>query len=251
MPTSNPLKSRLFEVKAGAPAYTIQAAEDEVSEITLYDEIGGWGISSKQFARDLAKVTAKTIRLRINSPGGSVFEGINIFNALRRHGARIEVHVDSLAASIASIIAMAGDEIHMAENAYMMIHNPWALAIGDAEEMLKMAEILEKLQTTSAEIYAKRSGKSVEEAAAWMNDETWFTAEEAKDAGLADVIEETVPGPAAKFDLSQFTKAPDMAEEAPEVAPEQTEEPKKEAKAAPCVSEAARKRMSLSLKERE
>lgn len=248
MPTSNPLKSRLFEVKAGAPAYLINAAADEVAEITLYDEIGGWGISSDQFARDLSKVTAKTIRLRINSPGGSVFEGINIFNALRRHGARIEVHVDSLAASIASIIAMAGDEIHMAENAYMMVHNPWALAIGDAEEMLKMAEVLEKLQNTSAEIYAKRSGKTVEEAAAWMSEETWFTAEEAKSAGLADVIEETVPGPAAKFDLSQFAKAPAMAEPEQNDAEGQPEVPQDVAET---VQNTAKLRMELALKERE
>lgn len=248
MPRLNRLKNRLFEVKAGAPSYGIKAAAEDVAEVTLYDEIGGWGVSSDQFARDLSKVTAKTIRVRINSPGGSVFEGMNIFNALRRHGARIETHVDAIAASIASIIAMAGDEIHMAENAYLMIHNPWGVAIGDAEEMLKMAEVLEKLQNTSAEIYAKRSGKTAEEAAAWMADETWFTAEEAKAAGLADVIHETVPGPAARFDLSEFAKAPDM----PEPEPEQAEEKQEEAQAAAAaVSDVDRQRMALDLKERE
>lgn len=247
MPHLNRIKNRLFAVKAGNPAYGIKAADDDVAEVTLYDEIGGWGVSSDQFARDLSNVTAKTIRVRINSPGGSVFEGMNIFNALRRHGARIETHVDSLAASIASIIAMAGDEIHVAENAYLMIHNPWSVAIGDAEEMLKMAEVLEKLQGTMAGIYAKRSGKTEEEAAAWMADETWFTAEEAKDAGLVDVIEETVPGPSAKFDLSDFAKAPeiDPQEDAHEQVKDETE----------IESEAgldvAMLRRELALKERE
>lgn len=212
MKTRTPqLKARLFDVKAGAPAYEIKAAGDDVAEVLLYDEIGGWGIYSDDFARDLAKVTAKTIRLRIHSPGGSVFEGVNMFNALRRHGARIEVHVDALAASIASIIAMAGDEIHMAENAYLMIHNPWSIAVGDSAEMLKNAEILEKLQGTMADIYSKRAGKSPAEAQEWMTAETWFTAAEAKEAGLIDAVEDTVPGPAARFDLSHFAKAPAKA----------------------------------------
>lgn len=119
--------------------------------------------------------------------------------------------MDALAASIASIIAMAGDEIHMAENAYLMIHNPWSLAVGDSAEMLKTAELLEKLQGTMADIYAKRAGKSPAEAQEWMTAETWFTAAEAKEAGLIDAVEDTVPGPAARFDLSHFSKAPAQA----------------------------------------
>lgn len=232
------LKARLFDVQAGATAYEIKAAADDVAEVLLYDEIGGWGIYSDQFARDLAKVTAKTIRLRIHSPGGSVFEGINIFNALRRHGAKIEVHIDALAASIASIIAMAGDEIHMAENAYLMIHNPWSIAIGDADEMVKTAELLEKLQSTMAGIYAKRSGKTADEAQEWMNEETWFTAADAQAAGLIDAVEETVPEPAAKFDLSHFAKAPHAAEVSGN-APQATQ------------AEIVRRKLAMAQKERE
>ncbi len=237
-------KARLFEVQAGATAYEIKAAADDVAEVLLYDEIGGWGISSDQFARDLAKVTAKTIRLRIHSPGGSVFEGINIFNALRRHGAKIEVHVDALAASIASIIAMAGDEIHMAENAYLMIHNPWTIEVGDAEQMMKTAEVLEKLQSTMAAIYAKRSGKTAAEAQKWMDEETWFTAAEAQTANLIDAVEETVPEPAAKFDLSHFAKAPQTAVQVQHAA--HSGDPQQATKA-----EILRRKMAMAQKERE
>lgn len=241
------LNNRLFDVKAGDPAYSVKSSADDVAEVVIYDEIGGWGIYADQFKRDLDKIESSTIVLRVNSPGGSVFEGVTIANALSNHSAKIEVHVDGVAASIASIIAMAGDKIHMAENAYMMIHNPWTIAIGDSSEMLKAAELLEDLRGTLAKTYAKRTGQPEEEVFAWMDEETWFNAEAALDAGLIDSIEETVPGPSARFDLSNFAKAPEQpVEEAVEGEAKAEEENEEQAG-----KDAAMLRNRLALKERE
>ena len=161
--------------------YDIRAEEDETAEILIYDEISSWGIEARQFVKDLSGISAKTIRLRINSPGGNVFDGVAIYNALKRHPASVRVEVDGLAASIASIIAMAGDTIHMAKNAFLMIHNAWVFAMGDAEEMRKMADVLEKIDGTMASTYAERTGSKPKDIRELMDAETWMTAEEAKE----------------------------------------------------------------------
>lgn len=195
--------------RAAANFRVIRNAEKQSeAEILLYDEIGFFGISANEFVRELKNIDAETIHIRINSPGGSVFDGVAMHNALKDHPARIVAHIDSLAASIASVIALAGDEIVMAENAFFMIHNPWTLAVGDAEQLRKDADLLDKVaDSTIRTSYMAKTGKSEDEIKAWMADETWFTAEEALAAGFVDSIEKK-SGVKAKFDLSVFAKAP-------------------------------------------
>lgn len=192
--------------------YSIANAAGDAAEILIYDEIGYWGTTADQFVKDLRAVTAATINVRINSPGGDVFDGIAIMTALKLHPATVNVHVDALAASIASVIAMAGDTVRMAPSAYLMIHNAWGLAIGDATEMRKTADLLEKINGTIADVYAARGNKTADEFKALMNAETWMTAQEAIDAGLAD--ERAADDPDAQqsraFDLSFFARVPEQ-----------------------------------------
>lgn len=132
----------------------------------------------------------KTINLHINSPGGAVFEGIAICNMLKQNSANINVYVDGLAASIASVIAMSGDTIYMPANAMLMIHNPWTMAVGNAEELRKQANALDRITQASVETYLAKAGDKLDEKTLkqLMDDETWLTAQEAVDYGLADEV---------------------------------------------------------------
>lgn len=187
--------------------YTINAkADDDVAEILIYDEIGFFGVDAGTFVKDLQAIKAKTIKLRINSPGGNVFDGIAIYNALRSHSATVETHIDGLAASISSVIALAGDKIVMASNAFYMIHNPWMLSIGTADDLRKDADVLDKIETMLVQTYATRSKKSEDEIRAMMAEETWLSADEAVEAGFADAV--SGDGEKAGFDLSVFKNAP-------------------------------------------
>jgi len=210
----------------------VNAAEQ--AEIYLYDEIGAWGIGAGEFAKELGEVKASTIDLRINSPGGEVFEGLAIFNALQRHPAKITVHVDGLAGSVASVIAMAGEKILIDRYAQMMIHEAHAIAVGATKDMAAMAKLLDEYSDNIAAIYAARAGG---EASMWrerMKAETWFSAKEAVTAGLADEIAaDAKTRPANTWDLSIFNfagrdKAPDPFAPTPEPAalPPQTVEAK-------------------------
>lgn len=183
-------------------------AADDVAEILIYDEISFWGVDAGAFNADLAQVTASTINLRINSPGGSVFDGVAIYNALKGHGARVNVTIDGLAASIASVIALAGDRVTMGEGSFMMIHDPWALAIGNAADMRETADVLEKIGGSMADIYTANSDMSRADVLAAMADETWYTAPEAVDVGLADETHEGAEA-SASFDLSIYSRVPD------------------------------------------
>lgn len=176
-------------------------------EILLYDEIGFWGIQAKDFVTELQAIQAETIHLRINSPGGDVFDGLAMFNALREHPAQIITHIDGLAASMASVIALAGNEVRMAENAFFMVHHPWAFTLGNASEHRKRAELLDKLAGSLIGTYVSASGADKAQVTAWMDEETWFTAEEAQEAGFADAIEDGA-AVEASFDLSLYQHAP-------------------------------------------
>ena len=158
------------------------------AEISIYDSIGGFGISANEFIDELKNLgDVETINVRIASGGGSIVEGNTIYNALKRHSAKIVTHIDSLAASMASVIAMAGDEIHMASNALLMIHNPWTMSMGGAEQLRKDADLLDKMENNINGSYA-RSKLSAEELDAAMEETTYYTAQEALDAGFIDVI---------------------------------------------------------------
>ena len=168
--------------------YNMTAAEGETSaEISIYDAIGSFDVNAKQFVDDLKEINAEVINLRINSPGGSVIDGNAMFNALQRHPAKVVTHIDGLAASMASVIAMAGDEVHMADNALLMIHNPWTMSIGDADELRADADLLDKMSASILSAYG-RSQYEADELKALMDEETWFSAEEALAAGFVDHI---------------------------------------------------------------
>ena len=200
---------------AGAPQswYTMTNKADDSAEVRICDAIGAWGVTAGQFVTDLGKIKATTINLRLNTPGGSVFDGTAIHNALIEHPANVVVHVDGVAASAGSFIAMAGDEIRMADNSYMMIHNASGGVMGEADDMRRYADLLEKMNNTIAGMYERKSGKPRSHWMGLMDAETWFTAEEAKAEGLADVVEpsskKSATGAKAAFDFKIYNKIPD------------------------------------------
>lgn len=178
------------------------------AEILIYEDIGeGWmgGLSAKRFADDLKALGKLTeINVRINSPGGSVFDGVAIYNTLRKNGARIIVDIDGLAASIASIIAMAGHEINMASNAFMMIHDPWGLFAGNADELREQADLLDKVRGTLVDTYVGQAGEEKRnDIDEMMRAETWMTASEAEEHGLIHSITDEMQM-AAHVDNSKF-----------------------------------------------
>jgi len=163
------------------------AASPDEAEVMLYDEIGGWyGATADQFIADLRGVTAPNLRVRINSPGGSVFEGIAIANALRSHPGNVIVQVDSVAASIASVIAMAGDRVEMAPNSMIMVHEASGVCLGNASDMEEMARLLALISDNIADAYAAKAGGTREQWRETMRAETWYLPEDAVTAGLAD-----------------------------------------------------------------
>lgn len=174
--------------------YALTRRGDDEAELWIYDQIGAdmWteGVTAKRFAEDLAAVgDVSRIRVRINSPGGSVFDGLAIYNALRGHDADVEVHIDGLAASIASVIAMAGTTISIADNALMMIHDPWSIVMGNAEEMRRQATVLDKIRLQMIRAYTQQTGLDETRLEQLLAAETWLTAQEAAELGFVDEIE--------------------------------------------------------------
>jgi ATP-dependent Clp protease protease subunit len=183
-------------------------AQASGAEIVIYDEIGAFGVPAKAFLDELKALgPVADLTVRINSPGGSVFDGVAIYNALKRHNARVTVWIDGIAASIASVIAMAGDEVVMPENAMLMLHDPSALVLGTASDMRGMAEALDKMKAGMVAAYRDKSGRDDAGIEALMAAETWLSAGEAVDLGLADRVEQPVRM-AAHFDLSRFRNTP-------------------------------------------
>jgi len=174
---------------------------DTEAEVSIYGPIGGFDINAKDFAEDLKGIDADTIHLRVDSPGGSVIDGISIFNALQRHPAKVVTHIDSLAASMGSVVAMAGDEVRMANNALIMIHEPWTVAMGNAEELRKNADTLEKMSGNILQAYS-RSQYTPEQVADLMKEETWMTAQDAIDAGFIDYIDDGLKAVASIVDAA-------------------------------------------------
>lgn len=203
--------------------YTIRA-RGTGAEVLIYDEIGAYGVSAKGFLAELGALPdGMPIDLRLNSPGGSVFDAVAIYNALQRHDGTITVWIDGIAASAASYVAMAGDTIVMPENAFLMIHDPSGLVMGTAADMREMADTMDKIAGGMVRGYAARSGRSEEEIAALMAAETWFDAEAALEAGLATRMIAPVRI-AASFDTARFRNAPPalaeaMADPDPETGP--------------------------------
>lgn len=174
------------------------------AEIWIYEQIGedfwtGGGTTAKGFQRELAGIKASQIDLHINSPGGEVFDGITIYNLIKQHPANVTTYIDGLAASIASVIALAGDRVVMAENALFMVHNPFGMVMGTASEMRSMADVLDKVSGSIIGTYTGKSGKTDEEIKSLLDAETWMNADEAMAAGFVDEI-------AGKMDLAACAK---------------------------------------------
>lgn len=168
--------------------YHIQAKAGD-AEIMIYDDIGSWGVSAKQFATELRSLgDVRNIVLHIHSYGGDVFDGMAIYNLLVNHPAYITVHIDGVAASMASVIAMAGNNIIIPQNAMLMIHKPWGIQGGDAEDMRRYADLLDQIEGNLLSAYTKKTGKSAEEIALLLEQETWMTGSEAVEAGFADTL---------------------------------------------------------------
>lgn len=183
------LADKLMALQLGWYKITNKADDDE-AEVLIYDTIGGWffGVNATDFVHELRDITASKINVRINSPGGRVFDGIAIYNALVRHPADIHVHVDGLAASIASIIAMAGDRVTMMQGSQMMIHDALGIEIGNAKEHRAFADFLDRQSENLSHIYAERTGKTAAELREMMLAETWMFANEAVELGFADDV---------------------------------------------------------------
>lgn len=193
--------------------YKIEAKDDDNNaEIIIYDVVGWPYIDAFDLIRNLGTIKAKNISVRINSPGGDVFDGVAIFNALKEHPAHVTTKIEGLAASIASIIALAGDEVQAHKNAMYMVHDPWVLAAGNQYDLREIADILGKIGGNMLDIYYDKSNIGKRELKQMMKDETWFTAAEAKDRGLIDTILDTGAAK-AKFDLSIYANVPDELED--------------------------------------
>ena len=191
--------------------YQIQAKSDKPksAEISIHDEIGLWGVSASAFMRDLRGMgELDEIRLSIHSPGGDVLDGWAIYNSLKNSKAKITARVEGLAASMASVILMAADTVEIPENAYVMIHNPWGLAIGDADEMRDTADLLDKLGNGLVNAYASRTGNSEKEIREMMDAETWMDGREAVERGFADKLLNNVALSARAFDNRKFKMTP-------------------------------------------
>lgn len=219
--------------KSGKSWFSVTAKAGATPEILIYDEIGLWGITAKDFNEALKPVLKEPkATLRMNSPGGDVFVGFAIFNMLERYEGELTVVVDGVVASIASLIAMAADRIVMPENAMMMIHNPKQIAFADAKQMRDSADFLDRVKEGMLSAYAKKTGNAREAISEMMDAETWFTAQEAVDGGFADEIEGKVEvSNLSRFDLSKYLNPPKALLES-EAQPEESDMTKDELEAA-------------------
>jgi ATP-dependent protease ClpP protease subunit len=183
--------------------YAFKNSSDKSGEVELsiYDEIGAFGIGAKEFIAELREYKGQHVHVRINSPGGEIIDGSAIANALNRHEGGVTVHIDGLAASMASYIAMSGNPTYMSENALLMIHNPWTLAAGEADDLRKQADLLDTMKATLVRGYQRKSGMPAEEIGRLMDEETWLTALEATALGFVDAIEDGIPAAASASDL--------------------------------------------------
>lgn len=205
--------NQLLRDNASREKQLVNMVRNAANEPTLYiyDVISAdWGIGSKDVIAALASVADEpVVHLRINSPGGDVFEGRAIVEAIKRFAGKTIAHVDSLAASAATSIAIACDEVEIAQGAFFMIHNASGMVWGDKQAMRDTADLLEKVEGSIVHDYAAKTGKNAANIVSWMDDETWFTADEAIAEGFCDRLAATAE-PKAKntWNLAAYAKAP-------------------------------------------
>jgi ATP-dependent Clp endopeptidase proteolytic subunit ClpP len=184
-----------------------------MKEILIYDVIGSFDLTAKNVITQLNDANGEDVLVRINSVGGDVFEGMAIYNALKKYEGKVSVEIEGLSASMASIIMLAGDNISASENSLIMVHNPSAGVMGESKDLSKRAELLDKMKSQMVNIYKGKSNISEEEIITMMDEETWFTSEEAMNVGLIDNVTEAIRI-AAHYDLGKITNnVPDWVNE--------------------------------------
>lgn len=205
-------------LKANAQAAPLRAeTQGEAAHVYLYDVIDAWfGVSAQMMVDALKSASGKTVHLHINSPGGDVFESVAMATAIAAHDGDVIAHIDGVAASAATRVALAAKEVRIADSGLMMIHNSWTIAWGNSEEIRKTADLLDKVDTGIVADYTRKTGASEQQVRDWMAAETWFTAQEALDNKFVDAIDATTQGAANKaWDLSAYQNAPKRQEPAP------------------------------------
>ena len=183
--------------------YNIKNKSSEVADVYLFNDIGTFGVTAQNFIDEIKEYEDTELNIHINSLGGEVFEGMAIYSIIQRRKAKTTVYIEGIAASIASVIALAADEVIMSENSLLMIHNAWGGTQGEAKDMRKQAEILEKITNEIAEVYVKKTKIPYNEIVEMMDEETWLTAQEAVALGFVDSISEPIKV-AAKYDVSKY-----------------------------------------------
>ncbi len=195
--------------------FSVKAAANSAVDIVIFDDIGAWGISAKQFERELREVAsgATLIRVNINSLGGDVIDGTAIYNMLKNHSASVHVFITGIAASMASVIAMAGDVIHIADNAWMMIHKPWGYQGGNSDDMREYADFLDNFEAGLLKAYEQKTGKTTDELKDMLRSETWLMGQSAIDMGFANVLTNSVEA-SAKLQSNRVEDFNDMPPQA-------------------------------------
>lgn len=214
----HPMQKLLINNRRQGTFHVAAKAESDEATIYLYDmivnsddEAEWWGgVSPQSFVKALNEITAGTIHLRVNSPGGSVFAARAMEQAIREHKSKIVVHIDGLAASAASFLIMAADEIHMAPGSFLMIHKAWTMMFGNADDLRKEAGLLDQIDASLVKTYAKRSGQDEAGIAGWMAGETWFEAADAVKLGFADQVadDDAKQDASLNWNLSAYAHAP-------------------------------------------
>jgi ATP-dependent protease ClpP protease subunit len=211
----------LLRANAERPAGIRSEVAGDTATVYVYGPIDEyWGVSAADFSREISAITAPNVVLRINSPGGDVFEARAMMAAIRGHSATFTANIDGLAASAATALTLACDRIEIADGAFYMIHQAWTFGLGNQDELRTTADLLGKVDGVLVDGYVGRTGKTSDEVVAWMKAETWFTAAEAVENGFADAVLETTAAASAEaraFNLSAYARAPKaLIEEAPD-----------------------------------
>lgn len=189
--------------------FEVRGADTDTPEIFLYDAIGDWfGIGADDFVKALRDLKGRDVALRIDSPGGDVFEARAIATAVAQHDGKITAHIDGLAASAATYIATAADNVVIAPGAFFMIHNAWTLAFGNADDLDDISVLLRKVDDTIVNDYIQKTGLEDKQLRDWMKAETWFTSDEAVQHGFADSLAETKRNSSNRWNLAAYSNAP-------------------------------------------
>jgi len=189
--------------------YDVQSkASKDIVDVYIFDEIGTFGVNAQNFIDEIKGFKNSPLNLHINCVGGDVFEGMAIYNILKKRTAETTVYIEGIAASMGSVIALAADKVVMAENSLFMIHNAWGGAMGEAKELKKTANLLEKISNEIADIYIKKTNLPYDRVKEMMDEETWLNADEAFELGFIDSISDAIKV-AAKYDVSKFKNITD------------------------------------------